>query len=96
MEVKASSKRKRGKSKLDLAGLVGGDSDSSALTLESGDEAVSETMGESIAAVSDGGTEEHEEDVEMLEPSSGMCCNVDHYFETNFDRSKLNLHHRRQ
>ncbi|KJA21240.1 hypothetical protein HYPSUDRAFT_42385 [Hypholoma sublateritium FD-334 SS-4] len=66
--------RKRGKntrSKLNLAGLVGGDSDSSALTQESGDEgAVAETPRESVVTGTDGGTEYAEdEDTEMREPS---------------------------
>lgn len=68
--------RKRGKntrSKLNLAGLVGGDSDSSALTQESGDEgAVAETPRESVVTGTDGGTEYAEdEDTEMREPSPG-------------------------
>ena len=68
--------RKRGKntrSKLNLAGLVAGDSDSSALTQESGDEgAVAETPRESVVTGTDGGTEYAEdEDTEMREPSPG-------------------------
>jgi len=66
--------RKRGKytkSKLNLAGLVGGDSDSSALTQESGDEAgVPETPMESVVTGTDAGTDYAEdEDVEMNDPS---------------------------
>ncbi|PPQ91661.1 hypothetical protein CVT25_012874 [Psilocybe cyanescens] len=67
--------RKRGtktaRSKLNLAGLVGGDSDSSALTLESGDEGgVPETPRESVVTGTDAGTEyAEEEDVDMGDPS---------------------------
>ena len=68
--------RKRGKntkSKLNLAGLVGGDSDSSALTQESGDEAgVPETPMDSVVTGTDAGTDYAEdEDVEMVDPSQG-------------------------
>lgn len=47
-----------------MAGLVGGDSDSSALTQESGDESVAPTPRESVATGTDAGTEyaEDEED----------------------------------
>ncbi|KAF8645136.1 hypothetical protein AX16_007964 [Volvariella volvacea WC 439] len=66
---KTRNGRKRGKSRLDMAGLVGGDSDSSALTQESGDEGASGTRG-SVVTATDGGTEyAEEEDVEMREPS---------------------------
>ncbi|TFK61392.1 hypothetical protein BDN72DRAFT_778241 [Pluteus cervinus] len=59
---------KRGKSKIDMAGLVGGDSDSSALTQESGDEGA---VGTPITGT-DGGTEDAgDEDVEMRDPSPG-------------------------
>jgi len=66
--------RKRGKytkSKLNLAGLVSGDSDSSALTQESGDEAGAvETPIESVVTGTDAGTDYAEdEDVEMRDPS---------------------------
>lgn len=55
-----------------MAGLVGGDSDSSALTQESGDEGVAETPRESVVTGTDAGTEEpEEEDTEMREPSPG-------------------------
>ncbi|KAF8627386.1 hypothetical protein AX17_006201 [Amanita inopinata Kibby_2008] len=68
--TKKGPTRKRGKSKLDLAGLVGGDSDSSALTQESGDEPVAETPRESVVTGTDAGTDyAEEEDVEMREPS---------------------------
>jgi MRG-binding protein len=79
LEGQTRSKRKRGKSKLDLAGLVGGDSDSSALTQESGDEGGTETAGESIPTGTDGGMEEQDvDDVEMSEPSPGMCFGVNY------------------
>jgi MRG-binding protein len=56
-----------------MAGLVGGDSDSSALTQESGDEGTTGTgrLG-SVATGTDGGTDYAEEDVEMGDPSPGM------------------------
>ncbi|KAJ7644171.1 chromatin modification-related protein EAF7-domain-containing protein [Roridomyces roridus] len=60
--------RKRGKSKLDLAGLVGGDSDSSALTQESGDEGVPPTPRDSVT-ITEGGTEYGDEDTEMRDAS---------------------------
>ncbi|KAJ7250830.1 chromatin modification-related protein EAF7-domain-containing protein [Mycena haematopus] len=64
-----ASRAKRGKSKLDLAGLVGGDSDSSALTQESGDEGIPPTPRDS-ATITEGGTEYGgDEDVEMLDVS---------------------------
>ncbi|KAI0661937.1 hypothetical protein C8Q70DRAFT_1043183 [Cubamyces menziesii] len=56
---------RKGKSKLKhMAGLVGGDSDSSALTQESGDESVAPTPRDSVATGTDAGTEyaEDEED----------------------------------
>lgn len=88
----ASGARKRGKnananakSKLNLAGLVGGDSDSSALTQESGDEGaggaaaaaaasgLAGTPRESVVTGTDAGTDYGEdEDVEMREVSPGM------------------------
>lgn len=67
---KKRNTRKRGKSKLDLAGLVGGDSDSSALTQESGDDHTAETPRESVVTGTDVGTDyADDEDVEMREPS---------------------------
>ncbi|KAF8158113.1 chromatin modification-related protein EAF7-domain-containing protein [Crassisporium funariophilum] len=68
-------RQKTGKSKLDLAGLVGGDSDSSALTQESGDEAAPVPAETPRARSSVMGTEEgtdYEEDGEpdeVREPS---------------------------
>ncbi|KAJ7288280.1 hypothetical protein C8J57DRAFT_1214468 [Mycena rebaudengoi] len=63
--------RKRGKSKLDLAGLIGGDSDSSALTQESGDEAmIPPTPRDSAATITEAGTEYGgDEDTEMRDAS---------------------------
>lgn len=67
---RASKKRSKNKSK--MAGLVGGDSDSSALTQESGDEGVALTPRESVLTGTDAGTEElDQEDVEMRDPSPG-------------------------
>ncbi|KXN88275.1 hypothetical protein AN958_07734 [Leucoagaricus sp. SymC.cos] len=66
----AGGGRRGRKTRADMAGLVGGDSDSSALTQESGDEAAVGTPRESVVAGTDGGTEfEEDEDVEMKEPS---------------------------
>lgn len=66
-------KKRKGKSKLDLAGLIGGDSDSSALTQESGDEGLPATPRESVVTGTDAGTDYAEdEDVEMGEPSPGV------------------------
>ena len=86
---RAGGGRKRGKytkSKLNLAGLVGGDSDSSALTQESGDEAgVPETPMESVVTGTDAGTDYAEdEDVEMNDPSPGVpwLCSI--RFEISF------------
>ncbi|KAH9947557.1 chromatin modification-related protein EAF7-domain-containing protein [Amylocystis lapponica] len=62
---------KRSKSNLkNMAGLVGGDSDSSALTQESGDESTMPTPRESVATGTDAGTEYAEdEDVETRDAS---------------------------
>jgi MRG-binding protein len=78
--------RKRGKytkSKLNLAGLVSGDSDSSALTQESGDEAGAvETPLESVVTGTDAGTDYAEdEDVEMRDPSLGVSLASSIHFE---------------
>ena len=53
-----------------MAGLVGGDSDSSALTQESGDEAVF-TPRESVVTGTDAGTD-YEDDPEVQEVSPGL------------------------
>ncbi|KAI0768994.1 hypothetical protein BD413DRAFT_478428 [Trametes elegans] len=56
---------RKGKSKLKhMAGLVGGDSDSSALTQESGDESVAPTPRDSVATGTDAGTEDAEDEEE--------------------------------
>jgi MRG-binding protein len=67
-----------------MAGLVGGDSDSSALTQESGDEGTTGTGRHgSVATGTDGGTDyAEEEDIEMHEPSSGW---------SRFQKKKLAL-----
>ena len=88
MSVTRSGKRKLTKSKLNLAGLVGGDSDSSALTQESGDEGgegegTAETPKESIVTGTDadGRTEDgDEEDIEMREASSGQSFSLVHVY----------------
>lgn len=55
-----------------MAGLVGGDSDSSALTQESGDESIIPTPRESLAGGTDGGTDYAEdEDAYEREQSPG-------------------------
>ncbi|RDB17893.1 MRG/MORF4L-binding protein [Hypsizygus marmoreus] len=67
---KSRGGKKRGRTKLSLAGLVGGDSDSSALTQESGDEDDVGTSRRSVVTATDAGTDHGEdEDVEMHEPS---------------------------
>ncbi|KAK7048401.1 hypothetical protein R3P38DRAFT_2869123 [Favolaschia claudopus] len=65
--TRASKHAKRGRSKLDLAGLVGGDSDSSALTQESGDEGMPTPR--DSATITEGGTEYGDEDVDMRDAS---------------------------
>ncbi|TBU44480.1 hypothetical protein BD309DRAFT_958431 [Dichomitus squalens] len=56
---------RKGKSKLKvMAGLVGGDSDSSALTQESGDESVAPTPRDSVATGTDAGDDYAEEEEE--------------------------------
>ncbi|ESK87145.1 hypothetical protein Moror_11838 [Moniliophthora roreri MCA 2997] len=67
---KSSKKRERGKSKANLAGLVSGDSDSSALTQESGDEGEG-VPADSVATATDGETVDGDgEDVETYEPTT--------------------------
>jgi MRG-binding protein len=56
------NRTKRGLSKADMAGLVGGDSDSSALTQESGDEGEALNARGSVGTAMDGGTDVEEED----------------------------------
>ncbi|KAJ6508732.1 chromatin modification-related protein EAF7-domain-containing protein [Mycena sanguinolenta] len=68
-----ASRAKRGKSKLDLAGLIGGDSDSSALTQESGDEGIPPTPRDSVT-ITEGGTEYGgDEDTDMRDVSPGTA-----------------------
>ncbi|KAF8895483.1 hypothetical protein BD779DRAFT_732238 [Infundibulicybe gibba] len=82
---RARGGRKRGKSKLNLAGLVGGDSDSSALTQESGDEGVSGTPRDSVVTGTDAGTD-YDEDGDQRELSAGKLfantssCLIAHTF----------------
>ncbi|KAH7922938.1 hypothetical protein BV22DRAFT_1106330 [Leucogyrophana mollusca] len=65
---------KRGKTKRDMAGLVGGDSDSSALTQESGDEGAAFTPRDSVMTGTDGGTDyADEDDPEVQEMSSAKA-----------------------
>ncbi|PCH40025.1 hypothetical protein WOLCODRAFT_136615 [Wolfiporia cocos MD-104 SS10] len=66
----ATRPTKKGRSKLKNAGLVAGDSDSSALTQESGDESTMPTPKESYATGTDGGTDyADDEDADGGEPS---------------------------
>lgn len=64
----------RPKTRLKLAGLVGGDSDSSALTQESADEGMAGTPRDSIITATDGGTDnvddEETENRELLQATS--------------------------
>ncbi|KAG6812562.1 hypothetical protein H0H92_002214 [Tricholoma furcatifolium] len=70
--------RKRGRTKLSMAGLVGGESDSSALTQESGDEADADPdagpgspRASSVVTGTDPGTDHvDDDDVDMPEPST--------------------------
>lgn len=68
-KTRKSKVPKRNKNKADMAGLVGGDSDSSALTQESGDEAAF-TPRDSVVTGTDAGTD-YEDDVEVPEVSLG-------------------------
>ncbi|KAF8073721.1 chromatin modification-related protein EAF7-domain-containing protein [Lyophyllum atratum] len=63
--------KKRGRTKLSMAGLIGGDSDSSALTQESGDEngGGSPRAGSVVTATDPGTDHADDEDIEMREPS---------------------------
>lgn len=69
--------RKRKASKADLAGLISGDSDSSALTQESGDEkggaaqTPSDRRGASVATATDAGTEDIQDEDDAASP--GTC-----------------------
>ncbi|KAH9841645.1 uncharacterized protein C8Q71DRAFT_794554 [Rhodofomes roseus] len=65
---------KKGRSKLkNMAGLIGGDSDSSALTQESGDESVAATPRDSVAAGTDAGTDFAEEEEVDGSPSPSLA-----------------------
>jgi len=65
--------KKRSRTKLNMAGLVGGDSDSSALTQESGEEGLVGTPRGSVITGTDGGTDNaDDEDIGMREVSRGM------------------------
>ncbi|KAH0832120.1 hypothetical protein J3R83DRAFT_13029 [Lanmaoa asiatica] len=67
--TRKSKAPKRNKNKVDMAGLVGGDSDSSALTQESGDEAAF-TPRDSVVTGTDAGTD-YEDEPEVQEVSPG-------------------------
>lgn len=69
-KTRKSKAPKRNKNKADMAGLVGGDSDSSALTQESGDEGAF-TPRESVVTGTDAGTD-YEDDPEAQEVSPGL------------------------
>jgi len=75
--VKPSSSRgrKKGKSNANLAGLVGGDSDSSALTQESGDDSAAPTPKGSVITGTDAGTEYADDDDAEVAASPGKCTN---------------------
>ena len=67
---------RKGKSKLKvMAGLVGGDSDSSALTQESGDESVAPTPRDSVATGTDAG-EDYAEEEEEPRQSPGTLSHI--------------------
>jgi len=63
---KKAKTTKRSKSKADMAGLVGGDSDSSALTQESGDEG-----SRSVVTGTDAATDSEEDQPDVQEASPG-------------------------
>ncbi|KAN0087642.1 Chromatin modification-related protein EAF7 domain containing protein [Tylopilus felleus] len=69
-KTRKSKAPKRHKNKADMAGLVGGDSDSSALTQESGDEAAF-TPRDSVVTGTDAGTDyEEEQEAQGVSPVS--------------------------
>lgn len=70
-KTRKSKAPKRNKNKADMAGLVGGDSDSSALTQESGDEAAFTPRG-SVVTGTDAGTDYEDESPEVQEASPGL------------------------
>ncbi|KZT65803.1 hypothetical protein DAEQUDRAFT_746847 [Daedalea quercina L-15889] len=66
--------KKKSRSKLkDMAGLVSGDSDSSALTQESGDESAAATPRDSVAAGTDAGTDFAEDEEADGSPSPSLA-----------------------
>ncbi|KAG2129449.1 chromatin modification-related protein EAF7-domain-containing protein [Suillus clintonianus] len=67
---KKTKTTKRSKSKADMAGLVGGDSDSSALTQESGDEGAGITP--SVITGTDAGTDYEEDNTDVQDTSPGQ------------------------
>ncbi|KAH9922839.1 uncharacterized protein BXZ73DRAFT_51209 [Epithele typhae] len=73
--AKAGRGGRKGKSKLKVtAGLVGGESDSSALTQESGDESVMPTPRESNATGTDGGEDFEEEEDARQSPAASIAA----------------------
>jgi len=71
IRIPRGTRSKKGPSKADMAGLVGGDSDSSALTQESGDEGDAPNVRESVATGTEGGTDAEQEGDETREESAG-------------------------
>lgn len=63
---------KRPKNKADMAGLVSGDSDSSALTQESGDEGVVITPRDSVLTGTDAGTDYDEDGDQEATPGTSL------------------------
>lgn len=68
-----AGRTRRSISKSEAAGLVGGDSDSSALTQESGDENEGANTRESVATGTEAGSDNEEGSEEAQEESPGMC-----------------------
>ena len=71
--ITRGGRTRRSISKSEAAGLVGGDSDSSALTQESGDENEVANIRESVATGTEPGSENEEDSEEAREESPGMC-----------------------
>lgn len=71
-----SNRTKRVLNKSDMAGLVGGDSDSSALTQESGDEGNVPNTRASVVTGTDGETDEEGDEDGTREESASMCLSV--------------------
>jgi MRG-binding protein len=76
---KKTKATKRSKSKADMAGLVGGDSDSSALTQESGDEGAAVTPRDSVITGTDAGTDSEEDHPDVQEASPGKVVFLSPY-----------------